>query len=218
MEQHPNREVDLDEVEEGEMVEDKLIIPEEFKNYLNQVADNELSAGNTNPTNNINVNPNSNANSNTNANANASTSASANDEKQTNQSQLPQLSRANQSENVSNFNQWRNPQAYQMPSPLNQPQSPPLNPTPSTPVTHATDMWPCTQYQQAPPPYPNYYNQNGQSPSNAQTTTHMHCNYNGYNHTVNNYGIVNYGVYHFEIEFLILNQHHFPKIFYQFYF
>lgn len=41
VEQHPNREVDLDEVEEGEMVEDKLIIPEEFKNYLNQVADIE---------------------------------------------------------------------------------------------------------------------------------------------------------------------------------
>lgn len=45
-EQHPNREVDLDEVEEGEMVEDKLIIPEEFKNYLNQVADIESANGN----------------------------------------------------------------------------------------------------------------------------------------------------------------------------
>lgn len=45
-EQHPNREVDLDEVEEGEMVEDKLIIPEEFKNYLNQVADTESANGN----------------------------------------------------------------------------------------------------------------------------------------------------------------------------
>lgn len=45
-EQHPNREVDLDEVEEGEMVEDKLIIPEEFKNYLNQVADIETANGN----------------------------------------------------------------------------------------------------------------------------------------------------------------------------
>lgn len=34
---HPNQEVVLDEVEEGEMVEDKLIIPEEFLDYLNQV-------------------------------------------------------------------------------------------------------------------------------------------------------------------------------------
>lgn len=44
VEQHPNREVDLDEVEEGEMVEDKLIIPEEFKNYLNQVADEGVAS------------------------------------------------------------------------------------------------------------------------------------------------------------------------------
>lgn len=48
VEQHPNREVDLDEVEEGEMVEDKLIIPEEFKNYLNQVADIESANANVN--------------------------------------------------------------------------------------------------------------------------------------------------------------------------
>lgn len=189
VEQHPNREVDLDEVEEGEMVEDKLIIPEEFKNYLNQVADNELGAGNTSTANNMNVNMNTNpnaianvcasasVNANANANANPNANASTNDEKQINQSQLPQLRQVN--ENTCNFNQWRTPQAYQMSSPLNQPQSPPLNSIPSTPATHATDMWPCTQYQQAPPPYPNYYNQNGHSPSNA--STHMHCNYNGNN-------------------------------------
>lgn len=47
-EQHPNREVDLDEVEEGEMVENKIIIPEEFKNYLNLVADIETANGNKN--------------------------------------------------------------------------------------------------------------------------------------------------------------------------
>lgn len=178
VEQHPNREVDLDEVEEGEMVEDKLIIPEEFKNYLNQVADNELGTGNNaNAVNSMNVNMTANVN------------ASENDAKQLNQSQLPQLRQAN--ENSNNFNQWRNPQAYQMSSPLNQPQSPPLNPTPNTP--HATDMWPCTQYQQAPPPYPNYYNQNGPSASNA--ATHMNCNYNDYSSAMN-YEMVNYGVYH----------------------
>lgn len=179
----------MDEVEEGEMVEDKLIIPEEFKNYLNQVADNELIAGNTtNTANNMNVN----------ANANPNVDDNANDKQQINQSQMPQSRQVNGNGNgnASSFNQWRNSQAYQMPSPLNQPQSPPLNPTPSTPAAHATDMWPCTQYQQTPPPYPNYYNQNGQSPSNP--TTHMNCNYNnthGYNSSANNYGHVNYGAY-----------------------
>lgn len=37
---HPNEEVVLDEVEEGEMVENKLVIPDEMLQYLNQVADN----------------------------------------------------------------------------------------------------------------------------------------------------------------------------------
>lgn len=206
VEQHPNREVDLDEVEEGEMVEDKLIIPEEFKNYLNQVADNELCAGNANTANNMNNNANVNANE------------SANDKQQMNQSQLPQSRQVNANANANtnangntnNFNQWRNPQAYQMPSPLNQPQSPPLNSTPSTPATHATDMWPCTQYQQTPPPYPHYYNQNGQSPSHA--ATHMNCNYNGYNTTANNYGIVNYGVYHLnDVLFCFINSFPFSR-------
>ncbi|CAD7094029.1 unnamed protein product [Hermetia illucens] len=36
---HPNEEVVLDEVEEGEMVENKLVIPDEMLQYLNQVAD-----------------------------------------------------------------------------------------------------------------------------------------------------------------------------------
>ena len=35
---HPNQEVVLDEVEEGEMVENKLVIPDEMLQYLNQVA------------------------------------------------------------------------------------------------------------------------------------------------------------------------------------
>ncbi|XP_065076252.1 transcriptional activator cubitus interruptus-like [Ochlerotatus camptorhynchus] len=38
---HPNQEVVLDEVEEGEMVENKLVIPDEMLQYLNQVADQE---------------------------------------------------------------------------------------------------------------------------------------------------------------------------------
>lgn len=38
---HPNQEVVLDEVEEDEMVENKLVIPDEMLQYLNQVADQE---------------------------------------------------------------------------------------------------------------------------------------------------------------------------------
>lgn len=187
----------MDEVEEGEMVEDKLIIPEEFKNYLNQVADNELGAANTNTTNNLNANVNVNVTSDVATTAAAGTVAPANgtnDDKQTNQPQMLQVRRMN--ENSENFNQWRNPQAYQMPSPLNQPQSPPLVATPNTPATHnAGDVWPRASYQQAPPPYPSYYNQNGPNTANV-TSAHMQCNYNnGYSSTMN-YGMVNYGAYH----------------------
>lgn len=38
---HPNQAVVLDEVEEGEMVENKLVIPDEMVRYLNQVVDNQ---------------------------------------------------------------------------------------------------------------------------------------------------------------------------------
>ncbi|XP_072376701.1 uncharacterized protein ci isoform X2 [Diabrotica undecimpunctata] len=38
---HPNQAVILDEVGEGEMVENKLVIPDEMVRYLNQVADNQ---------------------------------------------------------------------------------------------------------------------------------------------------------------------------------
>lgn len=168
------------------MVEDKLIIPEEFKNYLNQVADSELGAINTNaataaatatpPPNSLNMN-------------NVTTNGTTHD-KQNEQSQMLPTRRMNV--NSENFNQWRNPQAYQMPSPLNQPQSPPLVATPHTPATRTADMWPCSQYQQAPPPYPtNYYNQNGQNPSNV---SHMQCNYNP-EYNAMNYGMMNYGMY-----------------------
>lgn len=37
-EHHPNQEVILDEVGEGEMVENKLVIPDEMMQYLNQVC------------------------------------------------------------------------------------------------------------------------------------------------------------------------------------
>lgn len=40
-EHHPNQAVVLDEVEEGEMVENKLVIPDEMVRYLNQVVDNQ---------------------------------------------------------------------------------------------------------------------------------------------------------------------------------
>lgn len=38
LEHHPNQEVILDEVGEGEMVENKLVIPDEMMQYLNQVS------------------------------------------------------------------------------------------------------------------------------------------------------------------------------------
>lgn len=40
---HPNQEVILDEVGEGEMVENKLVIPDEMMQYLNQVMYRELT-------------------------------------------------------------------------------------------------------------------------------------------------------------------------------
>ncbi|XP_022913354.1 transcriptional activator cubitus interruptus isoform X2 [Onthophagus taurus] len=45
---HPNQAVVLDEVGEGEMVENKLVIPDEMMHYLNQVADTHQSDANTN--------------------------------------------------------------------------------------------------------------------------------------------------------------------------
>uniref|UniRef100_A0A182J1L6 C2H2-type domain-containing protein n=1 Tax=Anopheles atroparvus TaxID=41427 RepID=A0A182J1L6_ANOAO len=50
---HPNQEVVLDEVEEGEMVENKLVIPDEMLQYLNQVADmgGDTMGGNGKPAN-----------------------------------------------------------------------------------------------------------------------------------------------------------------------
>lgn len=68
---HPNQEVDLDEVEENEMVENKLVIPDEMLQYLNEVADtsdnpllntitNENPSENSNgPTNDVNMYVNS---------------------------------------------------------------------------------------------------------------------------------------------------------------
>lgn len=96
------------------MVEDKLIIPEEFKNYLNQVADIESNATNRSPahvmddkSNELNQNS---AIANNAAHQNTATAASAN-------------SQNNQALNVHG---WRNPTSslYPMSSPLTQPQSP----------------------------------------------------------------------------------------------
>jgi hypothetical protein len=44
-ERHPNQEVVLDEVAEGEMVEKNLVIPDEMLHFLNQVSN---LAGNIN--------------------------------------------------------------------------------------------------------------------------------------------------------------------------
>lgn len=96
------------------MVEDKLIIPEEFKNYLNQVADIESNATNRSPahvmddkSNELNQNS---AIANNAAHQNTATAAGAN-------------SQNNQALNVHG---WRNPTSslYPMSSPLTQPQSP----------------------------------------------------------------------------------------------
>lgn len=41
---HPNQAVQLDEVGEGEMVENKLVLPDEMLMYLNQVADQQVDS------------------------------------------------------------------------------------------------------------------------------------------------------------------------------
>lgn len=63
---HPNEEVLLDEMEEGEMVENKLVIPDEMLQYLNQVND-LVQNGQSHPKkNNLNINfENTNININT---------------------------------------------------------------------------------------------------------------------------------------------------------
>lgn len=92
------------------MVEDKLIIPEEFKNYLNQVADIESGA-----TNNSSTNPNE---------------EKSNDKPQINNNNGNNNTIKNDSQMVTNqtfnVNGWRNPTTnlYPMSSPITQPQSP----------------------------------------------------------------------------------------------
>uniref|UniRef100_A0A1A9UCW3 Uncharacterized protein n=1 Tax=Glossina austeni TaxID=7395 RepID=A0A1A9UCW3_GLOAU len=48
LDHHPNEKVNLDEVEEDELIENKLVLPDEMLQYLNQVADN--SRGQITPT------------------------------------------------------------------------------------------------------------------------------------------------------------------------
>lgn len=204
VEQHPNREVDLDEVEEGEMVEDKLIIPEEFKNYLNQVADIESGAANNgNTTDDV-------APEKTQSCSNANNQAGF-DKTPKNESQ--QSSNAH-SQAPFNTNVWRNQSSnmYSMSSPLTQPQSPSsvisqiLPPSPQhmmpnemKPPVHRQQL----QHQRSPmhnefeqsqnaasasnfenqgyvppPPYPMYYNQ--QNHSNAsQIPSNQYNSFNG---------------------------------------
>lgn len=60
LEHHPNEKVILDEVEEDELIENKLVLPDEMLQYLNQVADK--SAHNTSShTNNCNTSESKNA-------------------------------------------------------------------------------------------------------------------------------------------------------------
>ncbi|XP_067015349.2 transcriptional activator cubitus interruptus [Anabrus simplex] len=55
-ERHPNQEVILDEVAEGEMVENKLVIPDEMMHYLSQVADHGKEEPSNKPSGNNNNN------------------------------------------------------------------------------------------------------------------------------------------------------------------
>lgn len=97
-EDHPNHEVVLDEVEEGEMVEKILLIPEEMEYYLNQVD---------------------NANQN-----NTDQSCKASDAQMNNE----QSSNGQRDSNMpcTNTHMWRNPPSnmFSMDSPSTQPQSP----------------------------------------------------------------------------------------------
>lgn len=98
-EYHPNQEVILDEVQEGEMVEDKLIIPEEFLDYLNQVDC---------------------------ANQTTSDSAAASKKKSTQTAAIKSDSSTADNPVCQNPNIWRNPPSnlYSIASPSTQPQSP----------------------------------------------------------------------------------------------
>lgn len=112
----------MDEVEEGEMVEDKLIIPEEFKNYLNQVADIESNANGSSP---VHI-PEDKSNDTAQVNANATTNVpiqNTNNTAATNSVKTDTQMLTNPTFNVHG---WRNSTAslYPMSSPLTQPQSP----------------------------------------------------------------------------------------------
>lgn len=151
VEQHPNREVDLDEVEEGEMVEDKLIIPEEFKNYLNQVADNE---GAMNKITDDATNANSLIEDTTTTTA---TNDTTNDN--INMIRIP--------ENV-NRGMWRDPSANLYPiSPITQPHSPCSIISQGMPVTSPQNPRNIQQNRNRPPiynqqsmPFQQYYDSN----------------------------------------------------------
>lgn len=61
-EHHPNQEVVLDEVEEDEMVENKLVIPDEMLQYLNEVADSDVKSNQNSTLKPDNVNEHSHLN------------------------------------------------------------------------------------------------------------------------------------------------------------
>lgn len=101
------------------MVEDKLIIPEEFKNYLNQVADIESNATNSSPVHVMDDKLNEMNHNNTNGN-----NATVNNTPI--QNGTATANGNNQSNTTLNVHGWRNPTSslYPMSSPLTQPQSP----------------------------------------------------------------------------------------------
>lgn len=156
---HPNP-VDLNEVEEDEMVEDKILIPEEFENYLNQVADIEGgNKANEETTNGTSV-PTT---------ANAATLGVD----ETNKNQTVQAAAFNRS-------MWRDPSSNLYPiSPITQPHSPssishtiPASPqtpgyaagTPTTMMQQNVNKSPYHQPYTAPSSqYSQYYNQNVQN-------------------------------------------------------
>lgn len=104
------------------MVEDKLIIPEEFKNYLNQVADIESNANGSSP---VHV-PDDKSSDTTQINANPTTNAPIQSATNTAAANTVKTDAQLLTNPTFNVHGWRNSTAnlYPMSSPLTQPQSP----------------------------------------------------------------------------------------------
>lgn len=148
---HHINDLDLDEIEESEMVEDKLtIIPDEFKNYLNQVADSESgNKANEETTNGTSVAP---------------AAMAGVDETTKNQT--------TQATTLFNRSMWRDPSSNLYPiSPITQPHSPSsisyaIPASPQTPGMMQQNLKKSPYHQPyaaIPSQYSQYYNPNMQN-------------------------------------------------------